>query len=143
MPPSNGARLSHSTASSMDLTCQSQKPAMSSLVSAKGPSVTVRCCPENLTRLPFELACKPFASSRTPALTNSSLNFPMEVRISVLGMTPASESLLALTNTITRIVILLLTWIWNQGTGRDGRPTPHFTYTSNEQQLNRQVRPIG
>src|ERR1700730_17158536 len=79
---------------------------MSSLVSAKGPSITVRCCPENLTRLPFLLACKPFASSNTPALTNSSLNFPMEVRSSVLGMIPASESLFALTNTITRIVIL-------------------------------------
>src|SRR5271166_3790090 len=55
VPPSNGARLSHSTASSMDFTCHSQKPAMSSLVSVKGPSSTVRCCPENLTRLPFEL----------------------------------------------------------------------------------------
>jgi hypothetical protein len=43
---SNGARLSASTASSMDLTCRNQKPTMSSLVSAKGPSVTMRCCPE-------------------------------------------------------------------------------------------------
>src|SRR5690606_26620096 len=36
-PPSKGARLSHSTASSIDFTCHSQKPAMSSLVSANGP----------------------------------------------------------------------------------------------------------
>src|SRR5216684_2904372 len=31
VPPSNGARLSHSTASSIDFTCHSQKPAISSL----------------------------------------------------------------------------------------------------------------
>src|SRR5262249_53221109 len=55
VPPSKGARLSHSTASSIDLTCHSQKPAISSLVSVNGPSITVRFSPENLTRLPFEV----------------------------------------------------------------------------------------
>jgi hypothetical protein len=34
---------------------QSQKPATSSLVSANGPSITVRLSPKNLTRAPFEL----------------------------------------------------------------------------------------
>src|SRR5688572_30779812 len=38
----SGQRRTHASASSMDLTCHSQKPAMSSLVSAKGPSITRR-----------------------------------------------------------------------------------------------------
>src|ERR1700682_2965138 len=50
-----GMRLTHSIASSIDLTCHSQKPAISSLVSANGPSTTVRLLPPNLTRAPFEL----------------------------------------------------------------------------------------
>src|SRR6516165_12236589 len=49
-----GQRLTHSMASSRDLTCQSQKPATSSLVSAKGPSVTVQFLPEKWTRAPLE-----------------------------------------------------------------------------------------
>src|SRR6266702_310401 len=105
VPPSNGARLSHSTASSIDFTCHSQKPEISSLVSAKGPSITVRCCPENLTRLPFELGCSPSPASITPALTNSSLNFPIAAKTSLLGRTPASEFLSALTITMNRIVL--------------------------------------
>src|SRR5512147_957546 len=40
-----GHRFAHSTASSIDRTCQIQKPATSSLVSAKGPSVTDRLAP--------------------------------------------------------------------------------------------------
>ena len=55
VPPPKGARFSHSTASSFDLTCQSQKPAINSFVSVKGPSITVRLAPENLTRTPLEL----------------------------------------------------------------------------------------
>src|SRR5206468_2670754 len=39
-PSVNGARFSHSMASAFDFTCHSQKPATSSLVSAKGPSMT-------------------------------------------------------------------------------------------------------
>ena len=39
--PSLGQRLTHSIASSRDLTCQNQKLAISSLLSAKGPSMTV------------------------------------------------------------------------------------------------------
>jgi hypothetical protein len=39
-----------------DFTWISQKPAISSFVSVKGPSVTVRFSPENLTRAPVELA---------------------------------------------------------------------------------------
>src|SRR5712692_442016 len=102
-PPPNGLRLSHSTASSIDLTCHSQKPAISSLVSVKGPSITVGFSPENRTRLPLELACSPSAASITPAFTSSSLYLPILARSSMLGRIPASESLLALTITITRI----------------------------------------
>jgi hypothetical protein len=51
--------LTHSIASAIDLTCHSQKPAISSLVSLNGPSITVRFPPENRTRLPFELAWSP------------------------------------------------------------------------------------
>jgi hypothetical protein len=45
-----GHRLTHSMASSRDLTCRNQKPAMTSLLSAKGPSMTVRFLPEKWTR---------------------------------------------------------------------------------------------
>jgi YD repeat-containing protein len=72
--------LTHSIASSIDLTCHSQKPAISSLVSVKGPSITVRFPPENRTRLPFELAWSPSAASSTPAFTSSSLYFPISAR---------------------------------------------------------------
>ena len=41
----SGQRFTHSTASSIDFTFQIQKPAMSSLVSANGPSMTVRLPP--------------------------------------------------------------------------------------------------
>ncbi len=70
--------------------CQSQKPAISSFVSANGPSITVRSFPVNRTRAPFELGWSPSPASMTPALTSSSLYCPIWVRSSVLGMTPAS-----------------------------------------------------
>ena len=54
-----GHRLTHSIASSSDLTCHTQKPAISSFDSANGPSTTVRLSPENRTRTPFELGCSP------------------------------------------------------------------------------------
>src|SRR2546426_265618 len=99
-----GQRLTHSIASSLDFTCQIQKPATSSFVSAKGPSTTVRFAPENLTRAPFELGWSPSPASITPAFTSSSLNFPIAARSFSSGITPASESLLALTMIMNRIV---------------------------------------
>src|SRR4029450_12394523 len=54
-----GQRFNHSIASSFDLHCQIQNPAISSFVSANGPSITVRLFPENLTRVPLELCCNP------------------------------------------------------------------------------------
>src|SRR4030095_14562013 len=94
-----GQRLTHSITSSLDLHCISQKPAISSLVSLKGPSVTVRLLPENLTRAPLELGCRPSPASMTPALASSSLYLPISSRSFVSGITPASESLVALTIT--------------------------------------------
>src|SRR5216684_2705518 len=99
-----GQRLTHSIASSIDLTCHSQKPAISSLVSVRGPSITVRFPPENRTRLLFELGWSPSAASSTPAFTSSSLYFTILARSFCLGITPASESLFALTITMNRIV---------------------------------------
>src|SRR5690349_9031518 len=107
-PPPNGAFLIHATASSIDFTCHSQKPATSSFDSVKGPSVTVGVPPENFTRLPLDVGCRPSPASMTPAFTSSSLNLPMSVRSFVSGSTPASDSLLAGTSTITRIVYVLL-----------------------------------
>jgi len=49
-----GQRFTQATASSMSLTSQSQKPATSSRVSAKGPSMTVRRGPSNAIRLPCD-----------------------------------------------------------------------------------------
>src|SRR6266853_1729806 len=105
VPPSNGARLSHPMASSIDLTCHSQKPAINSFVSVNGPSITVRFPSENLTRTPFELARSPSPAGITPAFTSSSLYFHIPERSSLLGRTPASEFLSALTITMTLIVL--------------------------------------
>src|SRR5262249_38364127 len=88
-----------------DLTCHSQKPAINSFDSVNGPSITVRLVPSKRTRLPLELACSPSPASMTPAFTNSSLNLPIAARISGPGRTPASDSLLAFTMTMTRIVV--------------------------------------
>src|ERR1041385_6940886 len=71
---------------------------MSSLVSAKGPSTTaVRLPLEYLMRAPLELGCRPLRSSSTPAFISSSLYLAMELRSDSLGITPASDSLLAFT----------------------------------------------
>src|SRR5439155_23965193 len=53
---------------------------------------------------PFELACSPEASSSTPAFCSSSWYFAISVRIFSCGMTPASESFVAFTIIMNRIV---------------------------------------
>ena len=63
-----GQRFTHSTASSIDFTFHSQKPAMSSLVSANGPSMTVRLPPENRTRLPFDARVQALAGQHDAGL---------------------------------------------------------------------------
>src|SRR5882757_5677466 len=99
-----GQRLTHSMASSRDLTCQIQKPAMSSLVSVKGPSTTVRDLPENLTRAPLELGWRPSMASTMPAFMSSSLYLPMSAKSCGSGRAPSfSDSGVALTMTMNRI----------------------------------------
>jgi hypothetical protein len=106
-----GQRFTQATASSMSLTSQSQKPATSSRVSAKGPSMTVRRGPSNATRLPCDEGLRPSPASMMPALTSSSLYLPIASNssaVSVVGEMPFSLSSVAFTNTITRIVCPLL-----------------------------------
>src|SRR4051794_17058358 len=103
-----GHRLAHSTASSIDRTCQIQNPATSSFVSAKGPSVTDRLVPLKWIRFPNLLGLSPSAASMIPALTSSSLYLPICANISSApsissGLDSASDSLVAFTITMTRI----------------------------------------
>src|SRR6202790_2573388 len=60
-------------------------------------------------RAPFEVGCRPSPASMTPAFTISSLNLPIAVSNSVLGITPASLFLSAFTITMNRIASLRLT----------------------------------
>src|SRR5207245_3789198 len=69
----------------------------------RSPSITVAFPPENRTRAPFELACRPSAASITPALTNSSLYFPISSSSAWVCMMPASDSLFAFITIMTRI----------------------------------------
>src|SRR5260221_11868342 len=79
---------------------------MSSLVSVKGPSTTVRLLAlENLMRAPFELGWRPERSSSTPAFISSSLYLPIAESDASLGITPASDSLLAFTTIMNFMVI--------------------------------------
>jgi hypothetical protein len=78
------------------------------LVSENGPSITVFLPAEKRTRFPLLLGRRPSPASMMPAFTSSSLNLPMSASSFSLGITPASEFLVALTITITRIVVLLL-----------------------------------
>src|SRR5713226_5997630 len=79
---------------------------MRSLVTANGPWLTLGCFPEYLIRAPFEVGCRPSPASITPAFTISSLNLPIAVSNSVLGITPASLFLSAFTITMNCIVTL-------------------------------------
>src|ERR1700712_2810725 len=79
---------------------------MRSPVTANGPLLTVGSLAAYLMRAPFELGCRPSPASMTPALTISSLNLPIAVSNSVLGITPASLFLSAFTITMNRIVAL-------------------------------------
>src|ERR1041384_1596757 len=68
----------------------------------------------------------------TPAFTSSLLNLPISSSGSLLASTPASESLLALTITMKRIVLSPLVDCVS------GRPERGSSYTSNERCRNRQ-----
>src|SRR6266852_4405222 len=140
LPWGLGQRLTHSIATSIDFTCHSQKPAISSFVSANGPSITACFPPENRTRLPFELGWSPSPASITPAFTSSSLNLPISVRSFSSGRTPASVSLVALMITMTRIVSSPRSFRFGAGLpGGLDRLNPGSTFKSNQGQRDRQV----
>src|SRR3984885_2032538 len=103
-------------ASSRDLTCKIEKPAMSSLASVKGPSTTVRDLPVNLTRAPLELGWRPSQASRTPAFVSSSRYLPISSRPCGSGRAPSfSVSGVALAMTINSIGNLLYVERWLGG----------------------------
>src|SRR5437016_5473831 len=77
---------------------------MSSFASVKGPSTRVRLCPEYWMRQPFALAWSPEASSSTPAFCSSSWYFAISARLVSRGITPASESFVAFTMIMNRMV---------------------------------------
>src|SRR6267143_1627591 len=85
---------------------------MSSFASVKGPSITVRLLPEYLTRQPLELAFNPEASSSTPAFCSSSWYFCISDMSFSEGITPASESFVALTIIMNR---MLFSSVWEPG----------------------------
>src|ERR1700730_14840985 len=76
---------------------------MRSPVTANGPLLTVGSLAAYLMRAPFEVGCRPSPASMTPAFTISSLNLPIAVSNSVLGITPDSLFLSAFTITMNRI----------------------------------------
>src|SRR5271157_2896025 len=71
-----------------------------------GPLATVRSLPEKATRAPSRLSLSPPASTNSPASISAWLNAPMSAKSSAGGMPPTSESFVALTITMTRIVVL-------------------------------------
>ena len=92
-----GQRFAHSIASPSEPAWISQKPAISSCAGANGPVATVRFAPEKRTRAPLELGCSPSPASSAPAFASSSLYLPIAARSSSFGITPASDSVVALT----------------------------------------------
>jgi hypothetical protein len=83
-----------------------QYPATSSLVSANGPSMTVRLGPESRTRLPFRGRVESLAGDHDPGLDQfPRCSLPISASIFSSGMTPASDAFVAFTITITRIVV--------------------------------------
>src|SRR5919112_1146083 len=73
--------------------------------------MTLRSLPENTTREPAELGCKPSPASITPAFTSSSLKAIISLSSCSLGISPASLCTVALTRTMTRMSCFLLVWV--------------------------------
>ena len=80
-----GARFAQATASSMSLTSQIEKPAMSSRDSANGPSRTVRLAPSQTIRLAWALFWRPAAAMKMPAWTSSSVNLSIAANASSIS----------------------------------------------------------
>src|SRR5438046_486244 len=86
----HGRRAADRTASALDFAWLCLDPQISSLASAKGPSVTLGFPRENETRVPIEGGWSPSSASSTPAFVSASLNFVISATISALGMAPGS-----------------------------------------------------
>src|SRR5260370_42541179 len=83
-----------------------QKPAINSLDSVKGPSVTTRLPLDTRIRVPLELGWSPSAVSSTPAFAISWLNFLIAVTISAGGIAQSSSACAgAGSNIMNRIVV--------------------------------------
>ena len=105
---------------------------MRSLDSGNGPLLAAAWPePAYLMRAPREVGCRPSPALMTPALAISSLNWPIAASISVLGMTPASLSLLAFTITMNFIVALR---------SKAAGPAPVLVAMTNEFLRHRQLR---
>src|SRR5712691_4565102 len=98
----NGILFAHSMASAFDLTLMIQYPAISSLVSANGPSVTTTLPFLRPTRAPFDVGWSPAPSTITPASISCWLYLPIVASSCSVGMTPASVFLSALTIIMNR-----------------------------------------
>src|SRR6266542_3956678 len=122
-PASKGTRLAHSMASSSDLAWMIQYPATSSFDSVKGPSMTVRFPPENLTRAPSALGWRPERSSRTPAFASSSLYLPIAASSSSLGSWPGFGSPL-----IIKRNRMVLSFPFEPGPGRSSTGSEPWLY---------------
>src|SRR5690606_11429875 len=106
----SGYFFTHSTASSSVATSHIWKSATSSLVSGKGPSMTVGLLPVNATRLAKRDGLSPpkIGSLMTPAAISAPMYSPIACISPGLGGTPASVSFVALPNTMTFIATLLV-----------------------------------
>src|ERR1700730_15655915 len=100
---------------------------MISLVSMKGPSVTITFPPFTRVRTPWELGASPPVPTSTPAFIISPARFPIAVMSFGSGRTPASKSLSAFAISMNFIVVLLLE------PGCLQTPDPWLNVTSNEE----------
>src|SRR6266851_1196084 len=83
-----------------------QKPAITSLASAKGPSALTGLPPDTRRRVPLEVGWRPSAASSTPALAMSWLNFLIGRTMSGLGTANFSRACAGAGNSImNRIVV--------------------------------------
>ena len=83
----------------------SARPARGSLAEAPGLALARQLLREDQLTGSAVISVRTSPASITPALTSSSLYFPIAASNSVLGITPASESFVALTRTINFIVV--------------------------------------
>src|SRR5216684_7235481 len=111
-----------------------QKPAITSLASAKGPSVMTGLPPDTRRRVPLELGWRPSAASRTPALAMSALNFLIGRTISGLGTAHFSRACTGAGNSIMKRIVMspLALGAELRLAGYFGRRDPCSTYASNE-----------